>query len=403
MLIIIAWRNLWRNRTRSLIIVISVALGMWAGTFLNAVYYGMGKSRLRIAIDHEVSHLQIHHPKFGDDQDAKFSMNPDSLRATLGRMAEIKAYCLRSVAAGMLATASGSRGIRVNGIDPSAEQVTRNLAAFVRQGSYLDTTQRNRALVSTKLAEKLKLEIGNKIVLTLLDTAGAITSGAFRINGLYKSENAPQDEINIFVLKRDLDRLIGTTGRVHEAAILLQQDEQLTAVYTGLKVALPNLKVERWQDLSPETALVLSSLDTYSLIFMAIILLALSFGIINTMLMAVLERTRELGVLMAVGMNKWRVFGMVVSETVLLALIGAPVGLLACWLTVAWLNHTGIDLSVIMGEVMRDFGYAVIIYPELPWHNVLQTLELVVCAALLAAVFPAWKALRLRPVVAIRS
>lgn len=403
MLIIIAWRNLWRNRSRSLIIVVSVALGMWAGSFINAIYFGMGNSRLRIAIDHEVSHLQLHHPRFGEDQEAKFSMDPDSLHAVLNQTAGIKAYSLRTVSAGMLATASGSRGIQVNGIDPPAEQATRDLADFVRQGTYLDSAQRNRALVSTKLAEKLKLGIGNKIVLTLLDTVGAITSGAFRICGLYQSENAPKDEVNIFVRKPDLDHLIGTAGRVHEAAVLLYRDEALNDVHAGLQLALPHLKVERWQELSPETDLVLSSLDTYALVFMAIILLALSFGIINTMLMAVLERTRELGVLMSVGMNKWRIFGMVVSETLLLALIGAPVGLLACWLTVTWLNRTGLGLSVLMGEVMRDFGYATVIYPDLPWHNVIQTLALVILAALLAAIFPAWKALRLRPVEAIRS
>lgn len=403
MIVIIAWRNLWRNHSRSLIIIASVTLGMWAGAFINAIYYGMGKSRMRIAIDHEVSHIQIHHPKFGDDQEARYSMNADSVRRALEKQPELRAFSLRSVATGMLATTSGSRGIRVNGIDPPAEQATRNLAEFVRQGDYLDSGQRNRVLVSTKLAEKLKLDLGKKIVVTLLDTSGAITSGAFRICGLYQSENAPQDELNIFVVKSDLDRLIGTAGRIHEAAILLDSDQALYPVYTSLKQTFPHQKVERWQELSPDTDLILSSLDTYALIFMAIILLALSFGIINTMLMAVLERTRELGVLMAVGMNKWRIFGMVVSETIILAFIGAPAGLLLAWLTIHWLNRTGIDISMLMGEVMRDFGYATVIYPELPWHNIIQTLELVVLAAVLAAVFPAWKALRLRPVDAIRG
>lgn len=403
MIVIIAWRNLWRNHSRSLIIIASVTLGMWAGAFINAIYYGMGKSRMRIAIDHEVSHIQIHHPKFGDDQEARYSMNADSVRRALEKQPELRAFSLRSVATGMLATTSGSRGIRVNGIDPPAEQATRNLAEFVRQGDYLDSGQRNRVLVSTKLAEKLKLDLGKKIVVTLLDTSGAITSGAFRICGLYQSENAPQDELNIFVVKSDLDRLIGTAGRIHEAAILLHSDQALYPVYTSLKQTFPHQKVERWQELSPDTDLILSSLDTYALIFMAIILLALSFGIINTMLMAVLERTRELGVLMAVGMNKWRIFGMVVSETIILAFIGAPAGLLLAWLTIHWLSRTGIDISMLMGEVMRDFGYATVIYPELPWHNIIQTLELVVLAAVLAAVFPAWKALRLRPVDAIRG
>ncbi|MCB0531931.1 MAG: ABC transporter permease [Lewinellaceae bacterium] len=403
MLTIIAWRNLWRNRTRSLIITTSVALGMWAGTFIMAIYFGMGEARLRIAIDNEVSHIQVHHPGFADDKEAKYNMPMDSLDQVFQQIPAIKAYSLRSVTTGMLATTSGSQGIQVNGVDPAAEQATRGMKDFVQEGDYLDPEKRNRVLVSTKLAQKLKLDIGNKIVLTLLDTANNITAGAFRICGLYHTNNAPLDELNVFVRKSDLDHLIGTAGRAHEAAILLHRDDDLDSVFQKLKQALPQYRIERWQEISPETALVLSSLDTYSLVFIFIILLALSFGIINTMLMAVLERTREIGMLMAVGMNKLKVFGMVVWETIMLAVVGAPVGLLAAWLTTLWLGHTGINLGPVMGESLRDFGYAPVIYPILPWHNVLQTMQLVLITAVVAAIFPALKALRLKPVEAIRT
>ncbi|MBK8920362.1 MAG: ABC transporter permease [Saprospirales bacterium] len=403
MLFIIAWRNLWRNRTRSVLIASSVALGMWAGLFIMAIYFGMGDSRLRIAIDNEHSHIQIHHPRFADDFEAQYSLPFDSLNRILQQKPEVKAFSLRSLTTGMVATASGSQGIQVNGINPGAEQATRGLAAFVTEGEYLDTERRHPVLVSTKLAEKMKLKTGGKVVLTLLDTASNMTSGAFRICGLYRTTNAPMDELNVFVQKDDLDQLIGTSGRLHEAAVLLHRDDALDPVFHRLQRQWKGYRIERWQEISPETALVLSSLDTYSIIFIAIILVALSFGIINTMLMAVLERTPEIGVLMAVGMNRWRVFRMVVWETVLLAVTGAPAGLLAAWITVAWLHHTGIDLGGIMGDTLRNFGYASIIYPILPWHNVLQTMELVLLTAAIAAMFPAFKALRLKPVEAIRK
>lgn len=402
MLLLIAWRNLWRNRARSLLIAVSVALGMWAGAFINALYFGMGIGRMRIAIDQEISHLQIHHPKFADDQEARYNMYADSLRTCLNADPAIKTFSLRTVAPGMLATTAGSQGIQVNGVEPAAENATRQLAGFVRAGQYLDTAARHPVLVSRRTAEKLKLEVGRKIVLTLLDTANTITSGAFRICGLYESLNTPLDELNVFVLKNDLDALIATPGRTHEAAILLYRDEAVDSVRSRLAGELPHYKVQSWQDISPETALILSSLDSYSIIFVVIILLALSFGIVNTMLMAVLERMREIGVLMAIGMSKGRIFAMVVLETVMLAFIGAPLGLFSAWLTVLWLGQTGIDLSS-MGETMRDFGFATVIYPVLPWRSVAVTMELVLIAALLAAVFPALKALRLRPVDAIRS
>ena len=403
MLLLVAWRNLWRNRTRSLLILLSVAVGIWAGAFIMAIYFGMGNSRLRIAIDNEVSHLQVHHPKFKDDQEAKFNFSEDSLRHLLESQPLIKAFSLRTVTTGMLANASGSQGIQVNGIDTAAENATRSLRRFVVEGNFFDTTGRNPILIGRKLADKLNIPLKGKVVLTLLDTVNTITAGAFRVVGIYETANAPQDERNAFVLKSDLDRLIGTEGRAHEAAVLLNRDEDLQPAFTDLKTALPGLKVETWEDISPETALVVSSLDTYNLIFIAIILLALSFGIVNTMLMAVLERMREIGVLMALGMSRLRLFGMVLLETVLLTMVGAPLGILAAYATVAWVGKAGIDLSTVAGDTMKDFGYAVVIYPELPLNSVGQVLYLVFIAALLSAIYPAWKAIRLHPVEAIRS
>lgn len=403
MLLLVAWRNLWRNRTRSLLILLSVAVGIWAGAFIMAIYFGMGNSRLRIAIDNEVSHLQVHHPKFKDDQEAKFNFSEDSLRHLLESQPLIKAFSLRTVTTGMLANASGSQGIQVNGIDTAAENATRSLRRFVVEGNFFDTTGRNPILIGRKLADKLNIPLKGKVVLTLLDTVNTITAGAFRVVGIYETANAPQDERNAFVLKSDLDRLIGTEGRAHEAAVLLNRDEDLQPAFTVLKNAMPGLKVETWEDISPETALVVSSLDTYNLIFIAIILLALSFGIVNTMLMAVLERMREIGVLMALGMSRLRLFGMVLLETVLLTMVGAPLGILAAYATVAWVGKAGIDLSTVAGDTMKDFGYAVVIYPELPLNSVGQVLYLVFIAALLSAIYPAWKAIRLHPVEAIRS
>lgn len=403
MLFQIAWRNLWRNRMRSILIASSVAIGMWAGAFIIAIYFGMGNGRLRIAIDHEISHLQIHHPLFSEDQEAQFCYKTDDLRATLQTIPGIAAMSFRSVTNGMLATASGSQGVQINGITPDEEQVTRQLGSFVRDGNYLDTSMQSRILVSHRLAGKMKLRVGQKVVLTFLDTASNITSGAFRVCGLYTSENAPLDERNVFILKMQLDELLGLQGQAHEAAILLKNDDALDSMYTRLTGLLPGLEVKKWQDLSPETALIVSSLDSYAMIYIVIILIALAFGIVNTMLMAVLERTREIGVLMAVGMNKARIFGMVMLETILLTLMGAPLGLLAAWLCVFWLGRTGIDLSAVAGQVMQDYGYASIIYPELPVKSIWQIIQLVIVAAVFSAIFPAMKALRLKPVEAIRA
>jgi ABC-type lipoprotein release transport system permease subunit len=367
-----------------------------------SIYYGMAKGRVKIAIEQEVSHLQAHHPNFRDEFEAKWHFTQGRMDSLLPKMPGLKAYSLRSQAQGMLANASGSNGVQINGVDPERENATRGFKEMVKSGAYFDPAKRNQILVGKKLAEKMKLLPGAKVVLTFQDARQEIVSGAFRVVGLYESPNAPLDERNVYLRREELNALLGTPGGVMEAAVLLSGEEQVAESLAWWKVQCPDLQIEDWRSISPEVALVMSSIDFSSVIIFIIILLALAFGIVNTMLMAVLERTREIGMLMAIGMNRLRIFGMIVFETLLLALVGCPVGLAIAWITVEWLGKTGMDLSSIAGNVMKGFGYAAVIYPILPLEKFGQIILLTAGTALLASVFPAWKALRLRPAEAIR-
>lgn len=398
----LSWRNLWRHRARSLAIISSVVLGTWAGAFIMSIYYGMAEGRVKIAIEQEVSHLQAHHPNFRDEFEAKWHFTEGSMDALLPKMPGLKAYSLRSQAQGMLANASGSNGVQINGVDPERENATRGLKAMVKTGDYFDPAKHNQILVGKKLADKMKLSPGAKVVLTFQDIRQEIVSGAFRVAGLYESPNAPLDERNVYLRREELNTLLGTPGGVMEAAVLLSGEENVSESLAWWKANSPDLQIEDWRSISPEVALVMSSIDVSSIIIFVIILIALAFGIVNTMLMAVLERTREIGMLMAIGMNRLRIFRMIVFETLLLALVGCPVGLAIAWITVEWLGKTGIDLSSIAGNVMKGFGYAAVIYPVLPLEKISQIIMLTSGTALLASVFPAWKALRLRPAEAIR-
>ncbi len=402
MLFTIAWRNLWRHRTRSLAIIASVALGVWSGAFIVSLYYGMGNERVRIAIEEEVSHIQVHHPKFREDFEAAWNFRLDSLDEAMRKTPGIKAWSLRTTAQGMLANAAGSNGVQINGVDPAAEVATRKFDGFIVDGAYFDPEKRNQILIGKKLADKMKLTPGAKIVLTFLDPEQNIQAGAFRICGIYQSSNAPLDERNVYVKQSEFNELLDMPGRGNEAAVLLQDETFLPAVLTSLQQQLPGLQVESWRSISPETDLIISSLDISSLIIIVIIVLALAFGIINTMLMAVLERTREIGMLMAIGMTKPRLFSMVVLETIMLTMAGCPIGFGLAWTVNEWLSKNGLNLGNIAGNTMKDFGFGAIIYPDLPGFKVGQIIITVFITALLASVFPAWKALTMRPVEAIK-
>ena len=143
--------------------------------------------------------------------------------------------------------------------------------------------------------------------------------------------------------------------------------------------------------------------DQYSAIIMVIIMISLAFGIANTMLMSVLERTREIGMLSALGMNRVKVFTLVLSETVLLKLVGIPVGITVAWLVIYYFGRMGIDISSFSGEAMSGFGFGSVIYPEFPTSSLTQVMMIVVGTALVAALFPSLKAVKLQPADALRQ
>ncbi|MFZ7115066.1 MAG: ABC transporter permease, partial [Bacteroidota bacterium] len=355
------------------------------------------------AIEKEISHIQLHHPEFKKDYDVEFVINNGvQILNETKRSKNVKAASGRSLAKGMLATATGSAGINIIGVNSSDEDSATNLSKNIIEGTFLSEHLKHEMVIGEKLHKKLKLKLNSKVVITLTDKDKNITSGAFRIKGIYKTKNSTYDEANVFVNINELNSLLNTPNSVHEIAILLNTNETLDTVYNSLKSKYPNIKTETWQEVSPETNLLLSTTSQSMLIFMSIIMLALAFGIINTMLMAVLERTREIGMLIALGMNKARVFKMILIETVLLVLTGTPFGILLGFITTQYFGIHGIRLSGAQ-ELYSSFGMSETIFLKLNISDYLVVIELVIITSLISSIFPARKALSLNPSDAIRK
>jgi ABC-type lipoprotein release transport system permease subunit len=381
----------------------SVVIGVWAGTFVTALYWGMSEDRVRIAIENEVSHIQVHHPAFKEDYKVKYSIPlGDTILHALRSNKHIRAYSPRIIAQGMLATTTGSTGILINGVQPVEEDSTTHIGTKIIDGQYLGTKS-NQIIVGAKLAKRLKLKVRSKVVLTFLDKEENIASGAFRVAGIFQSNNSGWDETNVFVKKEDLAPLVILSGEVNEIAILLSANRDIDTTLAELKAKLPQYKVESWMEISPETSLIISTMSQFSIIFVVIILLALSFGIVNTMLMAILERTREIGMMIALGMNRAKVFLLVVLETFFLVTLGCPVGIFIAWITISYFARNGIDISVFSGQAMSSFGFGMVMHPTLPTELYFQIIGLVCLTAILSAILPAIKAVRLNPAETIKS
>jgi ABC-type lipoprotein release transport system permease subunit len=388
---------------RSLVILLSVAIGLFAGIAVLSLYNGMMDSRIRTVIEEETSHLQIHHPQFPSDNEMIFTVsNSTSLEQELRKRPDIKEICQRSIVHGMLSTTTGSAGVQITGILPEKEYAVSGLKSKLKDNGGFHLGKKSEILIGQKLADKLKLHKGSKLVLTMTDTANNLVAGAFRIAGIYQSTNAPLDERIVYVQKEELNTLIQLPAQTHEIAILLKKDTDVERIQQEIQIIYPQLLTETWKELSPETNLLIKTVDQYSLIILLIVFMALAFGIINTMLMAILERTREIGMMMALGTSRIRLFGMVMSETLFLTIAGTPIGLLFSWFTIQHYHLHGLDFSSMGKDLMSSFGFKTVIYPVFPADKLFMVFIVVSGTALISGLLPAYRALRMNPSDALR-
>lgn len=403
MLFSIAWRNIWRNRKRSIILILAVILGISSGIFVLAFYNGLIKQRLESALSTEVSHIQIHSKKFKKEYDIK-EIIPNGMNILKEvQSQESVAYASgRILLQGMIASSIGSKGILIHAIIPTFENQVTKLNDKLIQGSYFSSSSSNEIILSSSLASTLKVKQGNKIVLTFQDAHAELISSAFRIIGIYKTGNGPYDDMHVFIPIKAIDSIAGIQTDIHEIAIILKNPEELDSTLNNLIHSYPDLLSEDWKTISPELGLTLSFGDQMVFVYMGIILLALAFGIINTMMMSVLDRTREIGMLLALGMNQWKIFIMIVLETAFLICAGCPIGLVIAGISVLITHHTGIELNMLKATA-SNFGYDPIVYPIMRWYDVEMTIILIISTALLSAILPARKAISLLPVEAIKK
>jgi putative ABC transport system permease protein len=401
----IAWRNIWRNRTRSLIIIVAIIVGLMGGIFSAAIRLGAENQRFRESVENQISHIQIHHPQFVPNPEARYRI-PDGFKLTdeLLQHPEIKIASPRTVFDGMAATANLNTGVRIKGIDPEIEAQTTYLDELIAEGTYFTEEGRLPSVIVGKaLAGDLRSDVGSRIVLTFQDVDGEIVSASFRIEGLYSVTSKRFEERIVFVSASDINALVADEETVNEIAIVLNDPDTYRSVANELKDRYPGLEIRHWANIDPSLFYALEFLERNLVFLVGIIILGVSFGLLNTILMSVLERVREFGVLMAVGMKKVKVFGMVVLETTMVSVIGGVLGLISSYGLVEYLHRRGVNLAGYGGEGLEAYGFAAIVYPEVEPVFYFKIALLVVVFAIIAAVYPAWKAIRLVPAEAVRQ
>ena len=402
-LIKISWRNIWRNKLRSLVVIISIVFGLLGGIIIIAMSYGLNEERMNNAVDTYLSHIQIHNNLFSEDYNIKHTINNlDIIEKAINEDKRVVSYSKRIVLNGMLSNSNGSYGIQVKGIDPDEEIKVTNTHEKIIEGEYFRSKRDNTILVGKKLADKLNLKLKSKVVITFQDENYELTSLLFRVEGIFRSGNSRYDEMNVFVQNKSIIKNLPGFNGYHEMPILLSDIELRGEVKKDLIPLSSDNIVEGWDDISKELAYANEMLSAVLYIFMMIILSGLSFGVINTMLMAILERRKEIGMLMSIGMNRFKIFMMISFETIFLSLIALPFGLITSFLIVEYYSVVGIDLSIVEAG-LENFGVGTRLYFKVPDEEYFYVSLMVFVISIFSSVFPSIRALKINPVEATKT
>jgi len=399
---VIAWRNLWRNRRRTLFTAGGIAFACVLLMFSRSLQLGSYKGMVDAATDMLSGHIQIQHREFMDDPSLEYAVpEADSLALRLSHSPEVLIAAPRAQAFALLSVGEKSFGAQVLGVDPAAELQLSTLPGAVVQGHYLAGP--GDALVGQALARNLGAGVGDELLILGSGREGGVAALALTIAGIFDTGQAELDRGLVQVSLQDFREGFYMNGEAHQVVIKLRDVDSATALTARINAALPAPLVARsWQELLPDVVQGIALDRISSMLFYSILTLIVLFSIVNTFIMTVFERTREFGMMLAIGMRPWRIIAMLQLEALWQALLGGLLGALLAAPILAWLIRSGIpaaDIADLAPNVLLPSH----IRGAFAWGQLAVIPLIFVLGCQLAALIPGLRVLRLRPVEALRE
>jgi len=398
---ILAWRNLWRNYRRTLIMLLTIAVGVWSMIFMTALMRGMVDEIVRNGLATLPGEVQIHAPAYRRDPSVvnRFASPSGALLTALGQ-SPVVAWAGRVRVPAVISSERDSRGVTLLGVDPLAETRLGSAPEEIIAGRFLSGVDDKGVVIGASLARRLETRLGKRIVIMSQDPDNNVVDRGARIVGIYKARLPSTEDVFVYAGRSVIQAMLEIDGDLSEIAVTADNYRAVQDWYPALASAAgENLEVLPWTELNTYLSSMLSVQDGFALIFMIVVFLALSFGLVNTMVMAVFERVREIGLMQALGMRPGLILAQVLLESFYLLGVGLAVGNTAAYITVKLLED-GIDISgVAKGMEMMDMSP--MLYPALRIEDMVMSTVVVISLGLAASLLPAWKASQLDPVRAL--
>jgi len=402
MLLRMAWRNLWRNPRRTFVVLGALSIGIAGCVVSMAINLGMVKGMVDTAIRGGLGHLQVH--ASGWDADPQLEVRlPDggaAVEAAFDGVAEIEHWAPRLRAQGLVASPRASVGVSIAGVDPERERGVSIAADSLVEGDWLG--EPHRLVLGHKLARRLSAHVGSKLVISVQDLEGELTGRAFRVGGVMNAATRELDDGLVLLRLDEAQALLGMGAAISEVVVVTGDRELAESIQQQLESRIGSgPEVRTWEQLEPLLVYMIDSFDSMSWIIYGAVFIAMAFGIANVLLMAVFERTREIGVMRAIGMGRGRVVRMVVVESAFVTLLGLALGVVLGLLGL-WALRDGIDISRWAASI-GAYGVETVIKPAFRVRDLFNPVVIGGITALLSSLWPAWRAAQARPADALRQ
>jgi ABC-type lipoprotein release transport system permease subunit len=400
----LAWRNIWRNPRRTVIIMVAVIIGVWTMIALTSLMRGMVTDMFENGISTLTGDIKIYPAGYHDDPSIEYRIDdPDSVMSTIAKiLSPDSKYAARVRVNAIASNARHSIGLSLVGIDPEQEKGVSFIGNGVVDGRMISEDDNNAIVIGQALLEKFDTRIGRKLILMSQDSQNEIASRAYKIVGVFRAKLASTEKQFVFVSKSSVQAMLRIDNGVSEISIVTGVHEKSEPVAEHIGAALNDvgLEIYTWKDLLPMLKSYMEIFDGFVVLWYLVIFVALAFGIVNTMLMAVFERMREFGLLKALGMKPGLILRSVLIESGIILIMGVFVGNLLALGSVMIIAATGIDLSA-LATGLEYVGVSSIIYPEIVWKDVFLANGVILVLGLAVSTYPAVKASRITPIEAM--
>ncbi len=404
-LVRMAWRNVWRNRRRTLIAVIAISLGLALMLFFDGLMGGSKQAIYGNTVKLQGGNVQVHAPGYREKAKRMPLLplgDPDVIVQAALSVPRVIAAAQRIETGGMLSNQEGTFPVVITGIEPEREGAVSLIAENVVQGRYLETADEDVILIGQALAHNLEVQVGDRVTLVGRATHEQMRRRTMTVVGIYDIHMAEIEKRMVYVSLAEAQMLFDLRNQATEIAVFLDRVGQEPPVVETLQAALPGYEVDAWDTLDATTKQTMEMEDQIMSAFGLIILLIAGVGILNLMLMAVFERTREIGIMAAMGLKRWEIMGLFLLEGVLIGLLGALVGGALGGLVNAYYGQVGLEWaaeSAEYTELAALLGGR--IYFRVGVDLLLQRALTVTIIAALAAIYPAWRASQREPAEAL--